>query len=169
MNQAHIFETHASNLGRLVGNLQMIEMGARIAIAKRDAWQAKREMVSLPQVKRGDLVEISPLTDTNDLRNTLERYNKFAPLECRVSVDLIVELRDALAHGRVFGHGPQNSLSSLRLVKFDTDKRDNKVEVKMVVEMTDSWFKENIEFSMNALLRVAKAMDYGTRELSSST
>ena len=84
MDQAQTFEKHALYLGKIVGNLQSIEMGARITIAKRDAWQSKQAIVPLPTIKLGDWVEVNPLTDINDLRNALERYNKFAPLECKV-------------------------------------------------------------------------------------
>ena len=47
------------------------------------------------------------------LLKLLEKYNKRAPLDCRVDLGPIISLRDALAHGRTFGFA---SMKHLRLL-----------------------------------------------------
>jgi len=105
MEQANPFESHALSFRKLVGNLLSLELGARIAIAKRDPRLAALIQTQLPQVKEGDWVESNPLTNKDDLQQTLEKYNKRATDECKIDFMRIVRLRDALAHGRAFGFG----------------------------------------------------------------
>ena len=61
------------------------------------------------------MVELNAFTNGDDLAQTLEKYNKRAPLDYRIDISPIVNLRDTLAHGRMFGYG---SMKSLRLLKF---------------------------------------------------
>ena len=65
-DKAH-FERHALNLGKLTGNLQTIEMAARLAIVKLDKAAAERVQVQLPLVKVGELVETNAFTNNDDL------------------------------------------------------------------------------------------------------
>jgi hypothetical protein len=82
-------------------------------------------------------------------------------------VKSIVRLRDALAHGRAFGFGSLQR-GYLTMVKFGR-KRDgqNRVQVTMVVDMTERWFIENIELLQVAIGKVTAALDYETRDLNS--
>ena len=164
MNQS-IIEEHARRLGQLVGNLLTIEMGARMVVAKLDRWQERQITTQFSKVKQGDWVELSPLTNGDDLSQTLEKYNKYAPVDCRVEVRQIVRLRDALAHGRAFGFGPYTPATPLRLLKFGTKKQENKVEVMMAVDMTNEWFRENNKFLFDALKKITKALNYEMHDL----
>lgn len=166
MSQAKPFESHALSLGKLVGNLLTLELGARMAIVKRDARLAAIVQTQLPQVREGEWVEYNPLTNKDDLQQTLERFNKRATDKCKVDIVRIVRLRDALAHGRAFGVGsPQRGV--LRLLKFSRKPdAQGMVQVTMAVDMTDEWFRENIEFLMDALRKVTIMMDYEMRDLS---
>ena len=129
MSNKKNFEGHALNLGKLTGNLLSIEMAARIAIVKLDKHSASQVFTELPQVKEGDQVESNAFTNADDLRKTLEKYNKYAPNEYKVDVAFIVGLRDALAHGRTFGFG---NIGCLRLLKFKR-KKNNKGRVTVEV------------------------------------
>lgn len=160
MSQRKRFEAHAVSLGKIVGNLLSLELAARIAINKLDAWAAAQVQAQLPQLTEGEWVEVNVFTNDDDLRNTLEKYNKRAPYELRLEVDPIVKLRDAVAHGRVFGYGKRRPDSNLRLVKFSTKKQDNKVQVTLAVDMTDEWFRLNIRMLFDALGKIAKASDH---------
>jgi hypothetical protein len=84
MSKKARFELHALNLGKLLGNLQSLEMGARMAIAKLDQWAARQIQTQLPQVKAGDFVELNAFSNSDDLTQTLDKYNKRAPAECRI-------------------------------------------------------------------------------------
>lgn len=154
------FKTHALNLGRLIGNLQSLEMGARMVIVKLDQRASDRVQVQLPQVKVGDMVELNAYTNNDDLTQTLEKYNKRAALDCRVEIGPIVNLRDALAHARVFGIG---SMKPLRLLKFSRKAKGGKVLVELALDMTDEWFCENIRILEQALGKIGKALSYEVR------
>ena len=156
------YELHALNLGKMVGNLLTIEMGARMAVVKLDERVASQVQSQLPQVKAGDLVEFNAFTNTDDLRKTLEKYNKRAPQNCKIDIASIVNLRDALAHGRAFGF---ESMKSLRLLKFSRKVTEGKVVVELAQDMTDEWFKQNIEMLLSAIEKVRNAIDYEKREI----
>lgn len=162
MSEKEQFESHALNLGKLLGNLQSLEMGARLAIVKLDQWAAGQVQTQLSQVKAGELVELNTFTNNDDLTQTLEKYNKRAQLDCRIDVRSIVVLRDALGHGRTFGFG---SIKPLRLLKFSrTSTADGKIAVELAVDMTDEWFFQNIRMLNDALEKVRKALDYEQRQ-----
>jgi hypothetical protein len=161
MSNKERFEAHALNLGKLLGNLQSLEMGTRMAIVKLDQRAAEQVQSQLPQVKAGDSVEFNAFTNNDDLTQTLEKFNKRAPNECRIDIGLIVSLRDALAHGRTFGFG---SAEHLRLLKFSRKQEDGKVVVELAVDMTDDWFRKNIRSLEQAFEEVRRALDYERRE-----
>jgi len=155
------FELHALSLGKLIGNLQALEMGARMAIVHLDKRAAEEVQTQLPRVKYGDSVELNAFTNKDDLTQTLAKFNKRASLECRIEIRPIVELRDALAHGRTFGFGP---IGPIRLLKFGQKIIGGKVSVELAVDMTEDWFSENIQILNHALGKITKALDYENRE-----
>jgi hypothetical protein len=155
------FESHALSLGKLTGNLQSIEMGARLAIIRLDQSATNFVQVHLPQVKTGDLVELNAFTNNHDLTQTLEKCNKLAPINYRIDIRPIVSLRDALAHGRTFGF---DSIKHLRLLKFHRKAKDGKVTVEFAVDMTDEWFQDKIRLLNHALEKIRKTLNYEARE-----
>lgn len=162
MSDKASFELHAQNLGKLTGNLQSIEMGARLAIVRLDEAAGRHVQTQLPRVKAGEFVELNAFTNNDDLNRTLERYNKRVPFNCRIDIKPIVALRDALAHGRTFGFG---SMKHLRLLKFSRKANDGKVAVELAVDMTGQWFQDNIRLLNHAMGQITKALDYESREL----
>ena len=161
MNERELFELHALTLGKLVGNLQSLEMGARMVIVKLDQSAAEQVETQLPQARARDSVELNAFTNADNLDQTLEKYNKRASLDCRIEVVPIVRLRDALAHGRTFGIG---SIKHLRLLKFSRKTKDGRVPVELAEDMTAEWFDENIRMLNNALEKVRKALNYEKKE-----
>lgn len=157
------FESLATNLGKMVGNLLSLEMGARLAIVKLNERASKQLLTQLPQVKVGDSVEINAFTNSDDLRVTLEKFNKHAPLKCRLDINPIVSLRDAIAHGRMFGYG---SMKDLRLLKFSRKAVSGKLSVELAQDMTDTWFQDNTQLLNAALEKISIALDYEKREFS---
>ena len=162
MTDRERFESHAANLGKLVGNLQSLEMGARMVIVKLDPRCAAQVRTQLPQVRRGDVVEPNAFTNNDDLNQTLEKYNKCVSLDCRIDIKPIVNLRDALAHGRTFGYG---QMKHLRLLKFSR-KRDSagSIVVELAEDMTNDWFSNHIQALEAAFEKVRVALDYEKRE-----
>lgn len=162
MSNKERFENHALKLGKLVGNLLTIEMVARLAIVKLDQYFASKVITQLSQIKEGDLVEWNAFTNADDLRQTLEKYNKRAPLKNKVDVTAIVDLRDALAHGRTFGAG---NMKYLKLLKFNRKHKEGKVSVDLAQDMTATWFDKNILMLNQAIDKITITLDYEKREL----
>jgi hypothetical protein len=104
---------------------------------------------------------VNAFTNSDDLKQTLEKYNKWAPLNYRIDIAPIVNMRDALGHGRAFGFG---EMKHLRLLKFSRKSKDGKVSVELAQDMTDVWFQTNIETLNAALEKVRNALDYEKRE-----
>lgn len=160
-----VTEEHPKQLGKLIGNLHTIEELARFWLAINEAGSLEATRPELPKIKEGDLVDITPLSGPESLKPILEKYNKHIPKNCpdlKVDVDTIVNLRDALAHGRVFGFGdPQNaSLTPLRLIKFAKNAKNKKVKVELCADMTDEWFTENIQILEKGLDNMRQALDW---------
>jgi len=162
MKRKAYFEAHAMSLGKLLGNLQSIEMGARLAIVKLDSRVAEGVESQLPTVKAGDEVELNAFSNNDDLRQTLEKFNSRAPLKCHIDVNPVVELRDALAHGRTFGSGPVSG--PLRLLKFSRKSKDKRVLVELAEDMTPEWFREKVSMLERAIERVRVVLDYDKQE-----
>lgn len=165
MSQKAFYELHALNLGKLLGNLQSIEMGARLAIVKLDTRTARLVRAQLPLAKVGDDVEVNAFSNSDDLRQTLEKFNKCAPDACHIDIGPVVNLRDALAHGRTFGSGLTGG--PLRLLKFNRKAQDNRVSVEIAEDMTPEWFQNNITMLGRVLEKVRVALDYEKRYLGS--
>lgn len=47
-----------------------------MAIVQLDTWAAAQVQTQLPQAKEDDWVEINAFTDSDDLRQALEKFNK---------------------------------------------------------------------------------------------
>lgn len=138
-------------------------MGARLTIVKLDERAAKQVHAQLPGVKVGESIEVNSFTNSDDLMQTLEKFNKRVPVNCRLDIKPIVNLRDAMAHGRMFGY---DSMRNLRLLKFSRKAKDGKVSVELVQDMTNEWFNQSIQLLDSALEKVRIALDYEKYELS---
>lgn len=163
MSLKAFYENHALSLGKLLGNLQAIEMGARLAIVELDARAAQIVQSQLPTAKVGDDVEVNAFSNSDDLRQTLEKFNKRAPDTCHIDVGPVVRLRDALAHGRTFGSGSLDG--PLRLLKFSRKDQNNRVSVEVAEDMTPEWFQSNITMLERVFEKVRIALDYEKSEL----
>ncbi|HHG5532696.1 TPA: hypothetical protein ACPWRH_000936 [Pseudomonas aeruginosa] len=151
----------ALNLGKLFWNLLTLETMARIYISKHDQTYNKKSSTELAKVKSGDLVDIDALTNPDDLRRTLNKYNKRTLKSQKLLIEEITYIRDCLAHGRLFGIGNQ-----LRIVKFSKKKKEDKVEVEIASDMTLDWLIERVKFTQSEISKITTAIDCETREIS---
>ena len=94
----------------------------------------------------------------------LKRYNQQVSAAHRIDAERVVELRDALAHGRMFGFGPKGR--HLRLLKFDKNRdKQGKVLVTMAIDMTEGWFNDGIRFLEGEIEKVTGLLNYQKRPL----
>jgi hypothetical protein len=90
----------------------------------------------------------------DSLGPTIERYNGLVTEAHQLDAKRLVQLRDALAHGRVFPTGTTGY--PMRLVKFGR-KTSAGVPIETAVDMTAAWFAEQIELVGAAIHRTTGA------------
>lgn len=145
-------------LGTLVMNLLALEFALRETLHFFTSWNtpSPENRDSLKLLKIGDLIDESALSDYRQLGRLINDHNtmidRFKLSGCKVD-EGIVDLRDAIAHGRLF-------ITSLDeapiLLKFSKTK-DTKVEVTFFERLTDSWLDQQIEWVFEANNRTVKA------------
>jgi len=153
-------EKHALNLGKLVGNFQSLEFALRAFLTNDEIAQRgslPQSATNMHDMNEGDIVPENALTNYDTLGQLIKKYNGHPKiLSASLTIDeTLVDIRDAIAHGRVSAEMPS---SSLKLLKFDKPK-NGQVRVTFSVTMTKEWFGEQIKRVYNAVLRVSEAND----------
>ncbi len=160
------WEQHVFRLGKIAGNLLSIESLARLIIElDRVGGNINDARPKFSQIREGDWVELTALSNKEDLTWALDNYNKRikrARPDLAVDTKRIVFLRDALAHGRQFGIGKAQHLI---LVKYHRKSNDRKVQVLLRVDMTKEWFDEQIAMLSESLSKMAIAAGFIEKEL----
>src|SRR5436190_21779555 len=164
------YKKHPLLLGKLSGNLLTIEISARICIELRMGKTMEDIQNRLFGFQEGQMVDITPLSDPEGMTWTLDEYNKCVEQkepELMVARKEIVDLRDALAHGKAFGVAVNGVLHHHRLIKLGrrADKKATQVPVTLRVEMTEQWFNEKAEFLTAEMGKIQKAMEWDQKHL----
>jgi len=158
-NQSQIcLDIHVLHLGKLVGNFQSLEFMLRAFLSKLPgalppAVPFGEDVYSRPV---GTELPVSDLTSYESLDDLITRYN-FAVIQHELGDPLdpsLVDLRDALAHGRI---SAKQDGHTLRLLKFDRPNKSEKVRITFNEEMTEEWFKSQISRVHIAILDAAKS------------
>ena len=150
-------DSHVSNLGKLVVNLQALEFALRAFLVNEEIARGASfsQSKDLYQMNEGEVVPENAFTSYDHLGDLINKYNNNAKV---VSAGLAIEhnlvrIRDAIAHGRVSSDTPSGCL---RLLKFGKPK-NKKVKVTFSVMMTKEWFGEQIKKVYSAVLTVTEA------------
>jgi hypothetical protein len=151
-------DKHALNLGKLVGNFQALEFVLRAFLTNAEIAQRgplPKSATDMHKMNEGDMVPENAFTNYDTLGQLIEKYNKTPKiLSAGLTIDgNLVDIRDAIAHGRVSADTPS---SSLKLLKFNKPK-NNQVRVAFSVSMTKEWFDEQIKRVYSAVLMVKEA------------
>jgi hypothetical protein len=129
-------------LGRLVANLGSLELALRHAIYLHETPTEQRHpSVSAwwKSLRVGGAHPVNALTSWDPLGPLITKYNRQNPTAA-ISED-IVDLRDALAHGRILTDDP---MSELRLIRFSDPRRSGVAQVEMVGVLSPDWFEKQI-------------------------
>jgi len=152
-------DKHALNLGRLVGNIQSLEFALRAFLVNDEiaSGASFAQSVNLQDMNVDDIVPENAFTNYDTLGQLIRKYNSHPKIiSAGLNIDeTLVDVRDAISHGRVSAVTPS---SSLRLLKFDKPK-NHQAKVAFSVLMTNEWFGEQISRFHNAILRVSEAND----------
>lgn len=147
---------HEENLGKLLANLQSLELLLRENLSERFD-EDDHDNIFVLEV--GDSTSVNFFSNYDSLGQLMKKYNRECPNDATVP-NWILDIRDALAHGRI-ASDKQKGL--LNLVKFSKPAKDGTVCLEFKAAMTHDWFKEQI----NGVLECAKRIKMDTNQLRS--
>jgi hypothetical protein len=153
-------EEHILALGKLLGNLHALETALRIFLSSRPDARPIHDTPDLDvlELPVGSELPESDLTAHIYLSDLVKRFNALAVDKDAVTIDLrVVDLRNALVHGCVFGRKTE---FPVHLVKF-RKVAAGKVILEMNSPMTTDWFDQQIDTVVAALKIVMARL--GTR------
>lgn len=151
-------ETHLRNLGALVANLQTLEFYLRAVLSELPDSSSCGLAPSgnIYDLKVNDEVLSCPMTDFDTFGELIKKYNRVASTRDWGYVDTtLVDIRDALAHGRVAY--PSDEHRYARLMKFSKPCKDGKLRVTFNDEMSPEWFEKHIKRTSGAHRTVSDA------------
>lgn len=150
-------EKYPLNLGKLLVNFQSLEFALRAFLVNNEIASGitSSQAINLNAMNRGDIVPENAFTNWDNLKQLIEKYNSNSKiLSAGLIIDkTLVDIRDAIAHGRVSAPTPS---ASPKLLKFSKPE-GNQVKVAFSVSMTKEWFGEQIKRAYNAVLKVNEA------------
>jgi len=175
------FGVYTVALGSIVGNLLTLEFALRFFLHKA---LGEEQPVQLMSVRRKELLPSNHLTNDSSLQYLIREANrKLRQLNQPERIDpSLVDLRDSLAHGRVFsGVGPQGPYRLLRfsrpprpsatrvLVRIGTyclvkkvspPLREDRDAVQVLVcdELTEEWFQSKVQQTAEAVNKIQKVL-----------
>jgi len=136
-------------------NFQSLEFVLRAFL-----WESEKDEDKKPklgELKKGEVVAENAFTNYDSLNELIKKYNQNPKISSAgLNIDrTIVDIRNAIAHGRVFGKTPTPPQS---LLKFSKPK-NKYVRVTFSVQLTQGWFNEQLPRVQRAILTVAKALE----------
>ncbi len=151
-------DEYSARLGRLFGNFHSLEFALRVFLYGRGdpPHHLFSTGTNLNRLVVGDVVPLNAMTGYDSLGQLIDRYNRLvSPDRPELTVDPgLVNLRDALVHGRVSALSPS---SPLTLLKFSKPKKDQ-AKVSYSAELTDDWFHNQVKLLFAELQKVVKAL-----------
>ncbi len=145
-------DNHAVAIGRLVANLQSLEVALRAFLLKDN--EATEPPISLEHLSVGDTVAENSFTDWAALAELVSRFNQAVKGRCSEKVvdAEAVRIRDMMAHGRVMA---RTRHSPFHLVKFGRP-RNGIVPVEDAVDLDAAWFSAKTALVREEILKVVE-------------
>ena len=146
-------------LGKLVGNLQALEFTLRSFLVNDEIQSGSSfpESAHLENLEEGDEVILNAFTNYDNLSQLIAKYNENGRIS-RVGLridDTVVDIRDAIAHGRVSSPTPSGNPKLLKFSK--PEHNENHVKVTFSVTLTKEWLGVQIRQGRDAVLTVREA------------
>jgi len=141
------------NLGKLVHNMQTLEFMLRgILFADEITKGISKQLTNNPKFEKGELLPVNAFTNWDSLYELVQKYNQL-PISKGFEIDeTLVEIRNAIAHGRVFLYSLEGNI---HLVKFKIPK-GNEVEIEFSEWMTEEWVGKQNDRFFEAIIMVDK-------------
>ncbi|MBI5353022.1 MAG: hypothetical protein HZB50_10320 [Chloroflexi bacterium] len=145
-----------ANIGKIVENLQSLEFALRLVLDELQGIHNKGKGAQMDFMKLtvGEWVPETFFTNYDSLNQLIQKVNsEFLSHGLIERVDeSLVELRDALAHGRVLALNPDGPY---RMLKFSKPK-DDKVQVTISIDITSDWLTKQINRTAKELQKVVR-------------
>jgi hypothetical protein len=147
-------DSYFKKLGILVNNLQTLEFWLRnylITIEEKTGTQ-RGALEHFNEWKEGKLVEICAFTDDRSLSQLITEYNNWQTRLSSGSLidNSIAEVRDSIAHGRVF---IEECPERTKLIRFNKPKGDF-VRIRSCIVLTEKWFDDQTDLIVKAILDI---------------
>jgi hypothetical protein len=146
---------HATMMGKLLVSFQCLEYALRAYLYERrdPPHEPLAPGTDLDTMTFGDVLPENAITRWDSLTYLIKRYNR-AISDGQLAVDLsLVDLRDALAHGRM---AASLSEGNLALIKF-TRPYAGRVEVGFREELSKEWMENQIKRVLAECEKVGRA------------
>jgi hypothetical protein len=149
-------DDHLAGLGKVTGNFHALEHVLRVFLC-----EAKGEQLEYPSSTASSVVE-THLTNRDSLKPITDEYNDaLGPTEQQHRVDpTVVDIRDALAHGRI-----ASAIESFPVTLFKFGKKDatSKILVERVDVLDETWFENKralVRKQIDAVVACSKGRSY---------
>ena len=143
-------DNHARLVGSIIGNLLSLEFLLRFSLYKKG--EDDGTFAKLHTIQVGDTVIENSLTDYSTLKALIERYNQEVAIpESKPPISLsVVDLRDALAHGRTSTNIIGNDLQILKFSK----PQNGFSKVVFAETMTEDWLENKKKLVYEELIKL---------------
>jgi hypothetical protein len=154
-----LLDEHIKNSGELVSLMQSLEFMLRAFLSNIDfkSGRPNSGFSRFTGLKAGDEVPINAFTNYDTLKDLIDKYNNNPKImSSGLTVDeSLVDIRDAIAHGRVSASTPN---SNFKLIKFSKPKKnDTTVRVEYGTKMENSWFFKQVHRFGTAISTIREA------------
>lgn len=150
-------EKHFQSLGKLLGNYHTLEFVLRVFLYHQPGATSTgvphgTDIYSFPV---GTELDSCAITNFDSLGELIDKYNAEMQRRHLLKIDrTLVEIRDALAHGRVSASAQD---FPLRLLKFSRP-HDQRVRIVFNEEMSEVWFETQTKRVFEATQSVLTAL-----------
>ena len=148
-----------SSIGKIVVNLQSLEFLLRLFLQNVQNPKAASRYApyDFTNLTVGAWVPLDFLTSYDGLKELIQKVN--STLEARGLSERIdesiVQLRDAIAHGRVLGNEAEGPFHIFKFSK--PNKSKTQVRVELSVEMTPEWLAAQVRHTYDETLKIMNA------------
>jgi hypothetical protein len=144
------------NIGSIVTNLQSLEFALRLFLDETQGYpnSPKDTSLNLTGLNVGEWVPENYFTNYDTLKQLIRKVNSELQkrgLSERID-ESVVELRDAIAHGRVLSLHPDGPF---RILKF-SKPIEHKTQVKVSVDMTSAWLSQQTKRTHDEIMKVVR-------------
>ncbi len=152
-------DQHPLNLGKLLVNFQSLEFALRAFLLKIEEMSGSQftKFKDLHKLSEGDEVPKNAFTNYDSLKQLIKKYNDNPKIRAAgLCIDKkLVDIRDAIAHGRVSALVPSPPFKLLIFRK----PNNNRTKVKFSILLTQEWYNQQLACTQKTAITVAKALE----------